>query len=73
MMKDMIKLDLKKFNEFTVISILLLLAGIIFYLYWGARYGIWYDIGIYSITIVLVVPGIIGLILSLLKEEEVES
>jgi len=73
MMKDMLKLDLKKFNEFTVISILLLLAGIIFYLYWGARYGIWYDIGIYSITIVLVVPGIIGLILSLLKEEEVES
>ena len=30
------------------------------YIYWGARYGVWYDIGIYSITAVMVSLGILG-------------
>ncbi len=66
----MIKLNLKNFNEYTIISILFLLGGLIHYIYWGIRYGIWYDVGIYSITIVLVLPGIIGIILSLMEKEE---
>lgn len=66
----MVKINLKNFNVYTILSILFLLAGILHYIYWGARYGIWYDVGIYSITIVLVLPGVLGIILSLLETEE---
>jgi hypothetical protein len=69
MVKKMFKIEFKNFNEISILAILLLISGLIFYLYWGIRYGIWYDIGIYSITIVLVLPGIIGLIFSLIKQE----
>jgi hypothetical protein len=62
----MIKLDLKKLNIFTIISLLLLLAGILFYVYWGIRFGVWYDVGIYSITIVFVLGGLLGTILTLM-------
>jgi len=68
--KDMFKIDIKNFNIFTIISILFLLAGIFHYLYWGARYGDWFDIGIYSLTIVLVIPGIIGILLTLREKKE---
>ncbi len=69
----MIKINIKKFNAYTILSILFLLGGLLHYIYWGARYGVWYDIGIYSITIVLVLPGIIGIILSLMEEEKEED
>ena len=69
-MKDILKIDIKNYNMFTIISILFLLAGIFHYLYWGARYGIWYDIGIYALTIVMVIPGIFGILLSLMEKEE---
>ena len=68
--KKILKIDLKNFNVFTILSILVLLAGILHYLYWGIRYGEWADIGIYSLTIVLVIPGIIGILLSLMDKEE---
>jgi hypothetical protein len=68
--KDMFNIKMKNFNIYTVLSILFLLGGFIHYIYWGSRYGVWYDIGIYSITIVLVIPGIIGIILSLMEKEE---
>jgi hypothetical protein len=61
--------DIKNYNFKTVLSLLLLIAGIIFYIYWGIRYGVWVDIGIYSITIVLVLAGILGTVLSLLENE----
>ena len=61
--------DIKKYNFKTVLSLLLLLAGIIFYIYWGIRYGVWVDIGIYSITIVFVLAGIFGTVLSLLEDD----
>ena len=66
----MIKLNFKNLNEYTILSLLFLFGGIIHYIYWGIRYGVWYDIGIYSLTIVLILPGIIGLILSLMDEKE---
>ena len=68
--KDVLKIDIKNFNIFTIISILFLLGGIVLYLSWGARYGVWYDIGIYSITIVMVISGIIGILISLMDKEE---
>ena len=69
----MSRINIKKFNVFTLISILAIIAGLGFYLYWGSKYGVWYDIGIYSITIVFVLPGVIGTILSLLEEPEKQS
>jgi len=48
----------------------MIITGIIHYIYWGIRYGVWAEIGIYSLTIVLVFPGIIGLIISLMEKNE---
>ena len=64
------KLNPKKFNFYTILSVLLLIAGLLFWIYWGARYGIWYDIGPYSVSIVLIVPGIVGILLTLMEREE---
>jgi len=66
----MTKINIKNFNVFTLISLLLLLAGIAIYLWWGSTFGVWYDIGIYSLTIVLVLAGIFGMLLSLLEKSE---
>ena len=63
----MIKINLKKFSVFTLLSLLLLIAGIAIYLDWVIRYNVWYDIGIYSVTIVLVLAGIIGIFLTLIE------
>ncbi len=65
---NMINIDTKNFNVFTILSLLILVTGIVFYIYWVGRYGVWYDIGIYSITIVFVLSGILGTILSLYKK-----
>jgi hypothetical protein len=70
-LKDLV--DIKKFNFKTILSLLLLIAGILFYIYWGVTYGVWADIGIYSITIVFVLAGIFGMLLSLLEENGEEE
>lgn len=67
------KINIRNFNFYTILSILFLLAGIFIYIFWGTYYNVWYDAGIYSLTIVLIIPGIIGLILSLMKKEEIED
>jgi hypothetical protein len=69
----MISIDKKNFSIFTILSLLFLIAGIVFYIYWGSRYGVWYDIGIYSITIVFVLSGIIGTLLSLYEKPADQS
>jgi len=38
------------------------LPGILFYIGWGITYGVWADAGIYSVTILFIVSGILGLI-----------
>jgi len=70
---EMIKLNIKNFNIWTILSLLALIAGISFWIFWGTRYDIWYDIGPYSLIIVLIIPGIIGLILSLMDKTEEKS
>jgi hypothetical protein len=67
---NMMKINIKKFNVFTLASLLLLIAGIGFYIYWGMRYNVWYDIGIYSITSVFVISGIVGILLTLYEKIE---
>lgn len=66
----MMKINIKKFSVFTLVSLLILLSGIGLYIYWGVRFGVWYDIGIYSITSVLVISGIVGILLSLYEKTE---
>ena len=73
LMNNIIKINLKNFNIYTVLSLLSLLAGLLLWFYWIARYGVVYDIGIYSLVVVLVLPGIIGLILSLIERPQEEN
>jgi hypothetical protein len=63
--------DIKNFNLKTLFAIIILLAGIALYIGWVAVYGVAYDIGIYSIVIVLVLGGLLGILISLrdVKEE----
>lgn len=63
-------MDIRNINEWSILSLILILAGILFYIYWGIRYNVWMDIGIYSITIVITFFGICGFLLSILKEKE---
>jgi len=70
-MKTM-KLSIHNTNMYTIFSLIVLIAGILLYISWGLRYGVWYDIGIYSITIVLVLGGVLGTILSLSQEKTAE-
>ena len=70
---EMIRLNRKKFNIYTLISLLFLIAGILFYISWVIRFpNAWADIGIYSITIVFVLGGLFGTILTLLDQPEEE-
>jgi hypothetical protein len=66
-------ISIKNLNAYTVIAFIVLLGGILMYITWGLQYGVWYDIGIYSITIVLVLGGLIGAILSLGIEKKTEE
>ena len=72
--KNWLGINFKNFNIFTILSILFIIVGLAHYIYWGTRYGVWTDIGIYSITIVLVLSGIIGFFITLMdKKEEKEN
>ena len=66
----MIKINIKNFNLYTIFSLLFLIAGIGIWLFWIIKYGVVYDIGIYSLAIVFIIPGIVGLILSLMDKKE---
>jgi hypothetical protein len=67
------ELSIKNINAYTIFALIVLIAGFLFYISWGLRYGIWADIGIYSITIVLVLGGLLGAILSLSMEKTEEN
>ena len=50
--------------------LLAIFLGIAFYLSWGILYGAWTDVGVYTITIILVVFGLFGVALYFGKNEE---
>jgi hypothetical protein len=52
------------------LSFIMLLGAIIFYVSWSIAYGDWNDIGLYSISVVLILFGILGVVLSRLKMKE---
>jgi len=66
----MIKINKEKYNVYTILALLALIAGILYYISWGIRFGVWYDPGIYSITIVFVLSGILGILLTLYEKPE---
>ena len=67
------KISLRNINLYTILALIILIAGLLFYITWGLRYGVWVDIGIYSITIILVLGGILGTIVSLSMEKTEEE
>jgi hypothetical protein len=67
------KPSLKNINAYTIMALIVLIAGILLYITWGLRYNVWYDVGIYAITIVLVLGGLLGMVLSLTFEKTTEE
>jgi len=67
------KPTLKNINAYTIATLIILIIGLLFYVSWGLRYNVWYDIGIYSITIILVLGGLFGAILSLTFDKTEEE
>ena len=67
------KISLKNFSFYTIVGILMVIAGLLFWIYWGTRYGVWTNIGIYSITSVFIIAGILAIIISLLEKEVEED
>lgn len=43
------------------VSIVLLILGVVWYLSFGAFFGRWTDVGVYSVTVMLVGFGLAGL------------
>jgi hypothetical protein len=57
------------------ISVLLIVAGFVMYWAWGLIYGSWNIfekefIGVYTIVVVLIVFGVLGLLLSFTRRQE---
>jgi len=67
------KLSIRNINAYTIVALIVLIAGLLFYVSWGVRYNVWTDIGIYSITIVLVLSGLLGTVISLTFEKSDEE
>ncbi len=68
---NMININTKNFNVYTILALLALIAGTLFYISWVVRFpDAWADIGVYSITIVFVLSGILGILLTLYEKPE---
>jgi len=59
-----------KIRPITIVSLVMLIAGIIFYIGWSLHYDAWTNIGVYSLTITFVAFGVLGLLLSMHLEDE---
>ena len=53
---------------------ILLMFGIGLYLGWGILYNIWFDVGVYAISVILIGFGLVGMLLySHLERRELEE
>ena len=50
-----------------ILSWLLIAVGLVFYFSWAFLYDAWTDIGLYSVTVVLLAFGILGAFLAKLQ------
>ena len=55
------------------LSFALLLGAVVFYVGWSIAYGDWYDIGLYSVSVILILFGVLGMLLSHYKIKQEES
>lgn len=69
----MIKINLKNYSFYTIFSVILILIGIGLWLDWIIKYGVVYDVGIYSLVIVFLIPGIVGFIISIMDKKTIED
>ena len=46
------------------LCVVLLILGIVFYLWWGFSYGGWLDNGVYAVTITMVLFGLAGMLVT---------
>ncbi len=60
-------------NILEYLSFAVLLGAVVFYVGWSIAYGDWYDIGLYSLSIILILFGILGIVLSRLKRKQGET
>jgi type VI protein secretion system component VasF len=55
-----VRLPLHRRVTFAGFALLVVLA-VVFYLWWGLSYGRWFDNGVYAVTIVLALFGLVGI------------
>lgn len=55
-----------------IFSFLVLIAGLALYFYWAASYNAWADIGLYAISVPVMLFGLVGIFLFTRKEPEEE-
>ena len=53
-----------------IFSWILIILGLIIYFSWAFLYDAWTDIGLYSITVVLLTFGVLGALLAVVKKED---
>jgi hypothetical protein len=53
----------RKVNPARAFYLLLLVAGVILYLVWSIIYNAWFDIGLYTVVILMVGFGLVGYLL----------
>ena len=62
-----------RFNGWTALSLVLLVAGVGFWLFMGTTYNNWTDVGVYTVGIVLIGFGAAGMMASLAKPREADA
>jgi hypothetical protein len=55
-----------------IFSFLVFIAGLALYIYWAASYNAWTDIGLYAISVPIILFGLAGIFLFTRKEPEEE-
>lgn len=55
------------FNRWTVLSLILLALGVIFWVWQGTTNGNWTDVGVYAVGVTLIGFGLVGALVSLSK------
>ena len=55
-----------RFTLWTVLSLLLIVVGVAFWVWMGSTYDNWSDIGVYSIGVTFIGFGLVGTFVSLL-------
>jgi len=53
-----------------IFSWILIILGLIIYFSWAFMYDAWTDVGLYSITVVMLTFGVLGALLAVVKKED---